>query len=57
MLFRSKAGMIFAFGSDIHYCHGTEYWTKVQKKLKKYYDDDAMERVLVENAKKMIDII
>lgn len=50
-----KEGMIFAFGSDIHHCYGEEYWAEVHKKLRKYYNEDELEQVLVKNPRAMLE--
>ena len=50
----AKEGLIFAFGSDIHHVQGEEYWVEVQKKLRKCYDEEGLERVLTRNASEIV---
>ena len=49
-----KENMIFAFGSDIHRAHGTADILAAQKKLAKYYSNEDLNRVLIENPRKII---
>ena len=49
-----KEKMIFAFGTDTHHTGGLEQMRSAQKKLKKYYSDSELEKVLVGNARKII---
>ena len=46
--------MVFAFGSDIHHCHGEDYWLSAQKKMTKYCDEKELNRLLVVNPRKII---
>lgn len=53
-----KDRMIFAFGSDIHHSSGADkikkYYDQVFKKLSKYYDKNELNKVLVDNPRKII---
>ena len=46
--------MVFGFGSDIHHCHGADYWLAAQKKMTKYCDEKELNRLLVANPRKII---
>ena len=45
----AKENKIFAFGSDIHHLRGDNSILKAQKRLRKYYSESELERVLVKN--------
>lgn len=49
-----KERLVFAFGSDIHYCHGASYWLKAQKKLAKYYTKKELKDVLISNSYRIL---
>ena len=49
-----KERLVFAFGSDIHYCHGADYWLKAQKKLAKYYSKNELKDVLISNSYRIL---
>ena len=51
----ARKKMIFAFGTDIHHCRGVGMIEDAKKKLSKYYGEAEMEKVLHENARKIID--
>lgn len=53
----AKRDMIFALGSDMHHTRGGEEITQSIKKLKKYYNDEALERVLTGNAQEIIGVV
>lgn len=53
----AKRGMIFALGSDVHHVRGREDITLALKKLRKYYDDEGLEQILVRNPRKIIGVI
>ena len=46
--------MIFALGSDIHYCHGVDYWVKAQKKITKYTTAAQAKRIFEANPRKIL---
>ena len=50
----AKEKRIFAFGTDIHRPKGDKFYTLAIKKLRKYYDEDELEKVLVTNPEKII---
>ena len=51
----AKNGMIFALGSDIHYAGNSEKQYKLAyKKLLKYYDKNELNKILVNNPRKII---
>ena len=50
-----KEKMIFAFGTDTHHVGGLEQMRLAQKKLAKYYGESELEKVLVGNARKIIE--
>lgn len=50
----AKDNFIFAFGSDIHHCHGAEYWKKAQQKLAKYYSKSEFEKVMTTNPRQVL---
>lgn len=50
----AKEGMIFGFGSDIHHCRGDKSIAKAIKKLRRYYSQNELERVLIQNPRKVI---
>ncbi|MBR2840101.1 hypothetical protein IKE82_02110 [Candidatus Saccharibacteria bacterium] len=52
----AKAGMIFALGSDVHHVRGREDITLTLKKLRKYYNSDELEQVLVGNPRKIVGV-
>jgi protein-tyrosine phosphatase len=51
----AKEKKIFALGSDIHHTRGGDEITLALKKLRKYYDEDGLEEILVRNPKKIIE--
>lgn len=51
----AKNKMIFAFGSDIHHCNNMWSLKKVRDKLAKYYSEDELRQILVDNPQKIID--
>ena len=53
----AKEKRIFAFGSDIHHARGDNRILKAQKKLRKYYSDTELKRLLVGNPSKIIGVI
>lgn len=53
----AKSGMIFALGSDVHHVRGREDITLALKKLRKYYDEEGLEQVLVRNPRKIIGVV
>lgn len=50
----AKDNFVFALGSDIHHCHGAEYWRKAQQKLAKYYSKSEFEKVMITNPRQML---
>ena len=50
----AKNKMIFEFGSDIHHLRGTKEIPLAQKKFRKYYKEQELEEILVDNPKKTL---
>ena len=50
----AKDNFVFALGSDIHHCHGAEYWKKAQQKLAKYYSKSEFEKVMITNPRRLL---
>ena len=46
-----KDDLVFAFGSDIHYRHGEEYWKKAQGKIEKYVTEKQAKWILENNSR------
>ncbi len=53
----AKEKRIFAMGSDIHHARGDKRIVRAMKKLRKYYDTDGLERILVKNPSKIVGVI
>lgn len=51
----AKEKMIFAMGSDIHHNRGTAFLPKAMKKIRKYYNNDEAQDILVNNPRKIYD--
>lgn len=51
----AKEKMIFALGSDIHSTRRRDTITKSLKKLRKYYSDAELKKILVDNPRKIIE--
>ena len=49
-----KDGLVFAFGSDAHHCHGVDYWVKAQKKVAKYCSERQFNQAMTLNPRKML---
>lgn len=49
-----KDDLIFAFGSDNHYCHGADFWIDAQKRIGKICSERQLKQVLVTNPRKII---
>ena len=50
----AKNKMIFAVGTDIHHVHGDAFIPEALKKLGKFYSNDELNEILVENPKKIL---
>lgn len=50
----AKNRMIFALGSDMHHVRNGQEIELALKKLRKYYDEESLEEILVTNPQKMI---
>lgn len=46
--------LVFAFGSDIHYRHGADYWVKAQKRITKYSTKGQAKRVFETNPRRLL---
>lgn len=51
----AKSKMIFAMGSDIHHLRGNSFMPMALKKMSRFYDDAELEKILVENPKKIFE--
>lgn len=51
----AKKNMIYALGSDMHHTRGSSDITLAIKKLHKYYKDDELEQILVNNPKTILE--
>ena len=49
-----KEKMVFCFGSDIHHARGKNEIVRAMKKMRKYYNDSELERVLVRNPRSIL---
>lgn len=52
----AKAGMIFTVGSDIHHPRGDAFMPMALKKISRFYDGAELEKILVENPKKILTV-
>lgn len=49
-----KEKMVFCFGSDMHHARGKNEIVRAMKKMRKYYNDSELERVLVRNPRNIL---
>lgn len=50
----AKERMIFGFGTDIHHARRDDGISKATKKLKKYYNERELNKLLIENPRKVL---